>query len=666
MASISSVGFGSGLFSSDLIDQLVEVEREPTVKRLDLREAEINTQLSDFGRIQSALINLRLSARVLSNPDALGTLKATSTASNFSATVDDSSAITGTYSVEVTALAQAHSIATGVFVDKETTLGTGTLNITAGGTSAAITIDNGNNTLEGVRDAINAESSLNVSASVIDTGSGYQLVLAATETGLDNAIEVTVTDDDGNNTDTSGLSQLAFNGSAQNLTETVAALDSSVKINGITLTRSSNVIDDAITGVTLNLSGKNAGSPATLKLELDSDGITDRVQDFVDKYNELQTLVNEVTAFDTSTNQAGSLLGDASLRNIMSQTRNLLGSVVGGLESAGVRTLSEVGITTKASTGEASTDSGTLIFNSTTFKQKLASSRDDIMAIFAEQGRTSDSQVKFLSSTDLTKAGSYSINVTQLATRGALTGSLGLVAPVTIDDNNNTFKIKVNGVDSADITLTNGSYTLDQLTTEIATQINADSNLKGANATVNVSVDGSNQLQITSTTYGSSSSVEITQIDTNTTATLGLSVVAGTAGVDVAGTINGKTATGVGQTLKAATGDDSTGIQVQITGGATGDRGTVTFIEGVAEQLVSLVTNFVSVDGALTTKTDGLNTTLQQISNERVKLDERLESFRERITKQFIAADILVTKLQSTQDYIKQQLDALNGVNKNN
>ncbi|MBU2706816.1 flagellar filament capping protein FliD [Zooshikella marina] len=666
MASISSVGFGSGLFSSDLIDQLVEVEREPTVKRLDLREAEINTQLSDFGRIQSALINLRLSARVLSNPDALGTLKATSTASNFSATVDDSSAITGTYSVEVTALAQAHSIATGVFVDKETTLGTGTLNITAGGTSAAITIDNGNNTLEGVRDAINAESSLNVSASVIDTGSGYQLVLAATETGLDNAIEVTVTDDDGNNTDTSGLSQLAFNGSAQNLTETVAALDSSVKINGITLTRSSNVIDDAITGVTLNLSGKNAGSPATLKLELDSDGITDRVQDFVDKYNELQTLVNEVTAFDTSTNQAGSLLGDASLRNIMSQTRNLLGSVVGGLESAGVRTLSEVGITTKASTGESSTDGGTLIFDATTFKQKLASSRDDIMAIFAEQGRTSDSQVKFLASTDLTKAGSYSINVTQLATRGALTGSLGLVAPVTIDDNNNTFKIKVNGVESADITLTNGSYTLDQLTTEIATQINADSNLKGANATVNVSVDGSNQLQITSTTYGSSSSVEITQIDTNTTATLGLSVVAGTAGVDVAGTINGKTATGVGQTLKAATGDDSTGIQVQITGGATGDRGTVTFIEGVAEQLVSLVTNFVSVDGALTTKTDGLNTTLQQISNERVKLDERLESFRERITKQFIAADILVTKLQSTQDYIKQQLDALNGVNKNN
>ncbi|MBU2710482.1 flagellar filament capping protein FliD [Zooshikella harenae] len=663
MASISSVGFGSGVFSSELIDQLVQVEREPTVKRLDQREAEINTQLSDFGRIQSALINLRLSARVLSNPDALGALKATSTASNFSATVDDSSAVTGTYSVEVTELAQAHAIATGVFVDKETTLGTGTLNITAGGTSAAITIDNGNNTLEGVRDAINAESDLGVTASVIDTGSGYQLVLAATETGLDNAVEVNVTDDDGNNIDTSGLSQLAFNGSAQNLTETVAALDSSVKINGITLTRSSNVIDDAIEGVTLNLTGKNAGSPATLKLELDSSGITERVQDFVDKYNELQTLVNEVTAFDTSTNQSGSLLGDASLRNIMSQTRNLLGSIVSGLESAGVRTLSEIGITTKASIGESSSDSGTLIFDATTFKQKLASSRDDIMAIFAEQGRTTDSQVKFLSSTDLTKAGSYSINVTQLATRGALTGSLGLAAPVTIDDDNNNFKIKVNGVESADITLTNGSYTLDELTTEIATQINADSNLKGANATVNVSVDGSNQLQITSTKYGSSSTIEFTQVDTNSAATLGLSVATGTAGVDVAGTINGQTATGVGQTLKAATDDDSTGIKVQITGGSTGDRGTVTFIEGVAEQLVSLVTSFVSVDGALSTKTDGLNTTLQQISDERVKLDERLESFRDRITKQFIAADILVTKLQSTQDYIKQQLDALNGVN---
>ena len=76
MANISSIGIGSGVLTSDLIDQLSEAERAPTELRLDRKEAEVEAKLSAVGRINSALIDLRLPSRVLSNPDALNSLEA--------------------------------------------------------------------------------------------------------------------------------------------------------------------------------------------------------------------------------------------------------------------------------------------------------------------------------------------------------------------------------------------------------------------------------------------------------------------------------------------------------------------------------------------------------------------------------------------------------------
>ena len=134
-----------------------------------------------------------------------------------------------------------------------------------------------------------------------------------------------------------------------------------------------------------------------------------------------------------------------------------------------------------------------------------------------------------------------------------------------------------------------------------------------------------------------------------------------TAGVDVEGTINGVAATGSGQVLTAATGDDSEGIRLTIAGSAVGDRGTVTYIEGVGEQFVDLITRFVTTDGALAAKTDRLNSELLLIAEQRVSLNERIESLTARLAKQFTAADIIISQLNSTADFVKQQLDALAG-----
>jgi flagellar hook-associated protein 2 len=153
--------------------------------------------------------------------------------------------------------------------------------------------------------------------------------------------------------------------------------------------------------------------------------------------------------------------------------------------------------------------------------------------------------------------------------------------------------------------------------------------------------------------------VNVQAVDTNTSSTLGLAVGQGIDGLDVAGTINGVAATGNGQVLSAATGDKSSNIRIEVSGGALGNRGSVTYSEGVGEQLVDLITNFLDADGVITSKNDRLNAELELIAVSRQQLDIRVQSIEERLIREFTAADILVNRLNSTQDFISAQLDAI-------
>ena len=168
---------------------------------------------------------------------------------------------------------------------------------------------------------------------------------------------------------------------------------------------------------------------------------------------------------------------------------------------------------------------------------------------------------------------------------------------------------------------------------------------------------------INSNIYGDSSKIELTGVDTNTLTQLGLDVGVGIDGVNVEGTINGVVAVGSGQVLSAAKGDDSEGIRLTISGSATGSRGSVTYIEGVAEKMVDLITRFVSVDGSISVKNERLNKELALISEDRAKLNSRIETLTARLARQFTAADIIIAQLNSTQDFVSQQLAALAGTN---
>lgn len=658
MANVSSVGIGSGVLTSDLIDQLVSAERKPTENRLNARQESVTAELSLFAQIQSAVTDLRLPARTLSNAGTFSELTVNSGSSAFTASAS-SSAIAGNYTLEVETLAKSQSLSSKAIADRDTTsLGEGTLTFTIDGVVTAIPINGTNNTLDGVAAAIN-DSAAEASATIINNGSGFQLVITSNKPGAANAIDISVTDSDGV-LDGNGLSQLSYTSGVdgQQLTQNQAATDASFKFNGIPITRATNTVDDLVEGLTINLQGTNKDAPATLKVERNNDNIVEKVQDFVDKYNALRELIVENSKIDPGNPAAaGLLVGDSATRTISSQIRSVLGRPISGLENDPIRGLAEIGISTDR-------ESGNLLFNEQEFRSQLEANPNSVAALFSEQGRSSDSQVEFVRAGTNTKPGSYSINVTQIATQGELVASSALAASTVIDANNDTFVLAIDGNTSATISLGTGSYTPEQLVAEIQAKIDADANLSAAGVGLTVALDGSGALQFTSDTYGSKSTVEITSLDTNTSSTLGLTLGGGTAGLNVEGTINGRVATGDGQVLTGASGSDVEGLLVRITGGATGSRGTASYIEGVGEQLVDVINNFLSENGTITAKNERLNSELESIAESRAKLDQRLLALETNLVRQFTAADILIARLNSTQDFIKSQLEALAGTGK--
>lgn len=786
MTSVSSVGIGSGVLTSDLIDKLVAAEREPTEVRLNAKQESITTELSVFGQIQSAVTDFRLASRPLSDPNLFQDLTLTSSNSAISGRAD-SRASTGTYSLEVSTLAASQSLSSGIFADSDTTeLGEGVLSFTIGSQSTDVEIDASNNTLEGIAAAINEQSDLAATATVLNVGSGFRLVITSDDTGADSEISITVNDTgDGNSTDTSGLSALSYTTGAQNLTENQAATDATFKLNGVDISRSTNTIDDVITGLTFELSGTNVGAPSKIEVTRNTSQITEKVQEFVEAYNSLQGLISENTAFNADNPAAsGLLLGDASTRSILNQIQRLIGTSIEGLESASVRSLADLGILTNKDTGQ-------LEFNTTQFENALAADAFSVAGVFSEQGRTTGSQVEFVRAGLATVPGSYDINITQAATKGSFTAGAALTGSTIIDGDNDALSVSIDGTSSGLILLDAGTYTDEELVAEIQAKINADFALSEAGKSAVVSLDASNQLVITSDTFGRDSQVEITAIDNNSVSDLGLFLGAGEAGLDVAGTINGVVAgtnnqpatsakfsatgslsgstvinadndglavtvdgissgaitltagtytneelateiqaqinadanlsganasvtvsvdgnnrlvitsdstgsassvsidsvdtntatelgfaagdgvdgrdalvTGNGQFLTGATGDASEGIRVQISGSALGDRGSVSYIEGVGERMVDLINGFLGANGAITAKNERLNKQLEFIAAERVSLEQRVTSLNDRLVRQFTSADIIVARLKSTQDFISQQLDAIVSSNK--
>lgn len=674
---ITATGIGSGLDIGGLVSQLVSAERAGSDLQLSRESARINVELSGFAALKSSLATFQSSLSGLDNLSTYDQKKATSSDTAAISVTANSTAIASKYAVEVSQLADSHALASNAAADTDvTTLGTGTITFRFGTTdyvpgtdtynsftlnpdssTATITIDGTNNTLEGIMTAIN-DADIGVSASIVNDGSGFRLLLSSGRTGEENSLEIAVSDNDGNNTDNAGLSIFTFNAGSTNLGQTRAANDALFTINGLDVASAENTVSTAIPGATLTFNKVTTGV-VNIDISEDTQKIVGAVNTFISGYNSFRATIKKLTAYDPATNTAGTFQGDFTVRSIVSQVDNMMRNSIAGLGGS-FTNMAELGLKTDVS-------SGGLILDADKFNQVLASNKQDVISIFTALGIPDDQDVLYQGAGSATEVGNYSVNITQLAAAGSLAGTgvlpdFGGGGTVTIDADNDGFTLEVDGVDAGPLVLTAGVYSSGQaLADEFQTQINGSPALKLVGKTVAVTYDNvGNKLVITSNTEGNSSTVNMLAVDTSTLAALGFDVASGTAGVDVAGTIGGEAATGAGRILISDAGTLPDGMKLMINGDTTGSRGSVAFTRGLANQIQLYLEKLLDADeGTIESRINNLDTRKTTLESKRQTLETKWAAVEERYLRQFNALDALMASLQSTSSYLQTQLASL-------
>ncbi|WP_342594617.1 flagellar filament capping protein FliD [Salinicola lusitanus] len=321
MATISSLGIGSGLDLSGLLDDLRKAENEKLTP-IVTQQKSYKTKLSAFGALESSLTALRDAVGKLNDPKTFTAVTSSMTGDGVTANITGD-AVSGRYQVKVSQLAQAQSLASGgLTTDKTEALGkSGTLGISVGENDSVDISIGTDDSLEDIRDAIN-KADTGATAAIVFNGSQYQLTLTSSETGTQSAIQVT--DDD----DLFGFS------------ETVPAQDAKLDVNGISITSQSNTVEGALEGVTFNLTSTTE-SAQTLSVSKDTESMTKAVNDFVDAYNSFQNTADTLTSYDSDSDTAGVLLGNSTMRSIESRLRGVVSFGGGGGEFS---MLSDLGI----------------------------------------------------------------------------------------------------------------------------------------------------------------------------------------------------------------------------------------------------------------------------------------------------------------------------------
>lgn len=371
--SVSGTSAGStGLDVASLVTQLVAAERAPDDKRLTRADAKLTTQLTAVSQLkgglsafQSALTSLKdASSYIVRNVALSDTASLSASAS--------SAAAQGGYDVEVIQLAKAAQLGSGAFAGGSTSVvGTGTLLISMGSNGFTVNVDSSNNTLAGIRDAINtATTNTGVQATLLTGTAGSKLVLTGSQTGGTNAITVSASGGDG------GLSQLSYSPSTpltNGLSVIQAAQDASIKVSGFAVASATNTVTTAIDGVTLNLIKATPGTTTTVSVSNDTGTVQSRISNFVSAFNTLEKQIASLRAYDPATQKAGPMLGDAMLNGIEAQLRRILSAPVAGA-NGNYTTLTSLGITSGLD--------GTLSIDATKLQKALAAGTTMVSGVF--------------------------------------------------------------------------------------------------------------------------------------------------------------------------------------------------------------------------------------------------------------------------------------------
>ncbi len=376
--SISFNGLGSGLAVADIVDALVNAEQAPAEARLNTAESKLTTDISAVGALKLALEKVQESMAALGDDEDFQQ-RSTSGGDDFISISADGDAQPGGYSVKVNNLATEHKILSQAF-DSENAVGEGTMTLTSGDNSFDVEVSD-TATLSEIRDAINdSNDNDSINATIITDDDGQHLVFSAKNSGLENKIKIEVADADGDNTNTAGLSRLAFDSVAgiENSEEVIEAVDASITIDGrLTVSSSSNEFKDVIDGITITAKKSHDVDDdiSNISVTENNNNIKTGLNNFITSYNELLELSNNLGA--SSAEGAGVMAGDSLLRGVMSKLREQITDSI-DLGDDNSLSLSQLGVETDRY--------GVLTLNTETLNDKIDEDVDLVQQFFVGSG----------------------------------------------------------------------------------------------------------------------------------------------------------------------------------------------------------------------------------------------------------------------------------------
>lgn len=397
---ITSQGVGSNLNLAGIVTDLMAIERIP-LDRLIAQKTSFDAKISSLGTIKSSLSSFQSALAGLKTGTSILANMATSSNTSILTATGTSGAVAGNYTIsDIEFLAQQQKLVAAGQADATATIGVGTTTtltfdlgevtggVLAGGTYTGATytsggagtfdvvIDNTNNTLEGIRDAINMADG-GVTATIVNDGDAtnpYRLVLSSTVSGVDQSIQITSTGGDA--TVEALLTHDSGNDVGQNLSETVTAQDALFKVDGISITKSSNTVTDVISGVTLNLAqAAGLGTSLTVSVSQDTDSAKTAIEAFITAYNDLREVINSETDRGVSGSTAGGALsGDSATRQIINSIRDELNQAPTGITGS-YTTLSSIGVSFQRD--------GTLALDETVLNTAMQADSNNVAELFS-------------------------------------------------------------------------------------------------------------------------------------------------------------------------------------------------------------------------------------------------------------------------------------------
>ncbi len=620
LSGITFSGISSGIDVSSIVSQLISLERIP-ISRLESQKSKMEFQAEIYGQFKSRITSFNSSLSQMNSASAFKPVKASLTDAEVASVTATGSAAVGSYDLKVSKLATAQKLSSAAQASHNTALGL----------EGEFTINDKSLTIVADQNLADIAAKINdldadVTASVINGGENQAyLILTSKTTGAANEIELA---------DVSGgaFAALGLN------TELIAAQDAEYSLDGISLTSASNKVENVIPGATITLLKADETTPksTTITIARDNAQVKSSLKSFMSAYNDVVGFIRDYSQFDSDTYSSGPLFADTYAAQVETSLSSLLFNDVG---TGDVKNLTQLGFSFD--------DKGLLKLDEARIDSLLDSNPDAVKNIIAATGSSSNTSLAFVAaglSTVSSSPTGYEVDITQAATKSLLNAQV-----VGSDPNAGgemlTFSGALFGSKTVQIAITTGASLND-----VVDQINSHSKLKDV---LVASIGSGGELQVESKRYGSSGGFSVVSNMTAASDNSGIGISGSTysAGLDVAGTINGEAATGNGQFLSGNKDNEFTdGLQIQYTGTTTGVVGSMVFTQGLANILVKGGSVFTdSVDGVLTTADKSLADQVSYINERIAELEEALVSREQYLRIKFAAMEEAIAKLNAQQ-----------------